>query len=155
MLVHVEQQSIISAIHLQESGILIIGKQAEPRIDHKWTSLQKNQLHSGKKCHNRSRTEERLFLLSSATADSVLALKVLASTCCVRVRSFINVVTVVELWMVQFRACCNQAQESLGCNTQTSRQIQVLQLRYCTMLCKSPAGIIEIAHLRNGIMDDE
>ena len=46
--------------------------------------------------------------LASATTNTILALKILTSTCCIRVGALINIITVKELCMVQIRAHLHQ-----------------------------------------------
>ena len=46
--------------------------------------------------------------LACATAHTILALKILTSTCCVRVGALVNIVTVKELCMVQIRTQLHQ-----------------------------------------------
>ena len=46
--------------------------------------------------------------LASATTHTILALKILTSTCCIRVGALINIITVKELCMVQIRAHLHQ-----------------------------------------------
>ena len=46
--------------------------------------------------------------LASATTHTILALKILTSTCCVRVGALVNIITIKELCMVQIRAHLHQ-----------------------------------------------
>ena len=78
------------------------GKKFEPRtkLNHKIYTTQK-----AKRKITALSTE---CSLASATTHAILALKILTSTCCVRVGALINIVTVKELCMVQIRAHLHQ-----------------------------------------------